>query len=124
MDLSTNPTPGPSTALRPFRRLHNRVAIVTGASSGIGRSIALAYASEGAIVACADFSPIAKNSPNDENSPATHEVIEERGCQGKFIECDVGDSQSVQNLMTDVVHSYGRLDMYEHCCLKLATMGG
>lgn len=41
-------------------RLLNKVAIVTGASSGIGRAIALRYAAEGAYVACADIDPASK----------------------------------------------------------------
>lgn len=41
-------------------RLLNKVAIVTGASAGIGRAIALRYAAEGAYVACADINPASK----------------------------------------------------------------
>ena len=93
-------------------RLLNKVAIVTGATSGIGRAIALAYAAEGAKVVCADLHPIvAKACIKKEDEKATHEVIGENGGQSLFVKCDVANSQDVRDMVAKTVQSYGRLDM-------------
>ena len=101
-----------STSASPTsQRLLDKIAVVTGASSGLGRAIALAYATHGAAVVCADLQPLAAVHVNEEDVKATHEVILERGGKSLFVECDVKDSQSVQSLLTRTVDTYGRLDM-------------
>ena len=81
-------------------RLSNKVVVVTGSSSGIGRSIAIAFASQGAkLVVCADIQPncydMAETAPapaelNDSRQP-THELVcRLRGLgTGIFVRCDV-----------------------------------
>ena len=96
------------------QRLLNKIAIVTGSSSGIGRAIALAYAAEGAAVVCSDLQPDAKAQMDEKDVKPTHEVIGERGGRAIFVECDVGDSPSVQRLVEKAVQEYGRLDVYAH----------
>ena len=81
-------------------RLSNKVAVVTGSSSGIGRSIALAFASQGAkLIVCADVQPncydIAETAPapaglNDSSQPTHDFVCRLRGLgTGIFVRCDV-----------------------------------
>lgn len=93
-------------------RLKGKVAIVTGASSGLGRAIALRYGKEGAHVVCADLRPLPRSGTTQEVRP-THELIKEEGDQGSiFVQVDVGDSPSVQNMVQTSVKEFGRVDMY------------
>ena len=92
-------------------RLLDKVAIITGASSGFGRAIALAYAAEGAKVVCADLNALASTFMDEASIEATHHLVQKRGGKSVFIKCDVGNSEDVQNLVREAVKVYGRLDM-------------
>lgn len=92
-------------------RLQDKVAIVTGASSGLGRAIAVRYAHEGARVVCVDLSPTARS--REEAEITTHDLIEKNGGQSLFVQADVGDAAQMENLVQTAVKSFGRLDMYE-----------
>lgn len=111
MNASNGSAPTSSVPSRISERLSGKVAAVTGASSGLGRAVAIAYAAEGAVVVCADLAPVAKVHVREDDVKATHEVIIERGSRSIFVRCDVGDSQSVQDLVKATVQEYGRLDM-------------
>lgn len=96
-------------------RLANKIALVTGASSGIGRAIALRYAAEGAKVVCADLSPalriaVPKDSPSQApDGQPTHELIGPESAA--FVQTDVGDAAAVENAVQFAVKTFGRLDV-------------
>lgn len=82
--------------------LTGRVALVTGASRGIGRATALAFAEQGLKVVVADI--------NAEGAAETVQLITDAGGSALFISCDVRDEQQVKHLITSAVETYGSLD--------------
>ena len=89
-----------------MNRLEGKVAIVTGASSGIGRGIALKFAEEGAKVVNADVI----EEPREGGKP-THEVIEEKGGESFFHETDVSDKNSIEKLVEETKDKFGQIDV-------------
>lgn len=83
-------------------RFSKKVAMVTGAASGIGRATALAFAREGASVAVVDVTEGAGNE--------TVALITKEGGTAKFFRCDVSKAVEVEKLIKDVVAAFGRLD--------------
>jgi NAD(P)-dependent dehydrogenase (short-subunit alcohol dehydrogenase family) len=84
--------------------LENKVAIVTGAASGIGRSTALALAREGARIVVSDV--------DETGGQETVRLIEEQyGGQAIFVKTDVSDPGAVKALVDKAVETYGRLDV-------------
>ena len=93
--------------------LKGRVAIVTGASSGNGRAIALALAAEGASVVCSDITPSLRLGGYETSTEPTHELISQTG-KAIFQRADVSSEDDVQTLVAITVKTYGRVDMYAH----------
>jgi NAD(P)-dependent dehydrogenase (short-subunit alcohol dehydrogenase family) len=83
-------------------KLDGRVALVTGAASGIGRASALAFAADGARVVVADVS--------DEQGRETVDLIESAGGEAMFVPADVASRGDVEALVRAAVETYGRLD--------------
>lgn len=85
-------------------RLQNKVAIVTGAATGIGQAIAFRFAQEGASVVV-DY--VGKpDAPNN-----TEEKIKSIGGKTIAVEADVSDPDQAQNLIDSAVKAFGRLDI-------------
>jgi NAD(P)-dependent dehydrogenase (short-subunit alcohol dehydrogenase family) len=91
-------------------RLAARVALVTGASSGNGRAIALRFAREGASVLCTDLRPEPLPNGFDGDAP-THERIAEGGGTARYAACDVTDGAHVAAAVQEAVEHFGRLDI-------------
>src|SRR5688572_15472317 len=94
-------------------RLQDRVAIVTGGSSGIGRGIALRFAREGARVVVADVreKPLRGKYHETEVRPPTVEEIARLGGEGLFVRADVSDEADVRRLLDRTVERFGGLDI-------------
>jgi 3-oxoacyl-(acyl-carrier-protein) reductase len=86
------------------RTFTDRVALVTGATKGIGRAIAMHLGARGARVACV----YGHDRPAAE---AFHKAFLEDGCRGDVFQCDVADPVQVANTVELVTALYGRIDV-------------
>ena len=86
--------------------LAGKVTVVTGASSGIGRAIAIEFAGEGARVVIADIT----EEPVEGGEPTTA-VIARAGGSARFHRTDVGRWEDVDDLIGTTVREHGRLDV-------------
>jgi NAD(P)-dependent dehydrogenase (short-subunit alcohol dehydrogenase family) len=82
-------------------RLAGKVAIITGAASGMGRAAALLFAAEGAKVVIADV--------DGERGPAVEAEVVAAGGDALFVRTDVSESAEVQALVRAAVERYGKL---------------
>lgn len=84
-------------------RLNNKVAIITGGASGMGRAEAEAFAAEGARVVIADL--------NEEMAEDTASTIESTGGTAMVVRTDVTDEQNLENLVARTIAEYGQIDV-------------
>lgn len=84
-------------------RLAGRVALVTGATSGLGQAIAAGFARQGAQVAIC--------GRREEIGQAVAEGIRQAGGEAVFVTCDVADGEQVRDLVARTVAAFGRLDI-------------
>lgn len=94
----------------------DKVTLVTGAGSGIGRATSLAFAAQGARVVVVDL--------NEPAGQETVRLIEEAGGLASFITTDVGVEGEVEALVSTIVKRYGRLDIAHNNAGILGIGGG
>lgn len=93
-------------------KMKDKVALITGGASGIGRATALAFAREGAEVVVADVAV--------EGGEETIHLIKEAGGEAIFVKCDVSKAAEVKAMVDRTVEVYGRLN----CASNNAGMEG
>jgi glucose 1-dehydrogenase len=85
-------------------RLENKVAVVTGSSSGIGEAIALAFAREGAAV-------VINYSRHEDAAQKVLQQVEAAGGKALVVGADVSDPKEVEAMVQQAVGTFGRLDI-------------
>lgn len=80
-----------------------RVAVITGGASGIGRQVSLKFARKGDRVVVADF--------NETAGQETVDLIKAEGGEASFVQVDVSKQESVEALVDKAVELYGRIDV-------------
>ena len=84
-------------------QLEDKVAIITGAATGIGRATAVLFAREGASVVVADI--------NEDDAQRTVADIEDKGGSARFVQTDVSEAEGVQALMERSAEEMGGIDV-------------
>ncbi|HEY7431338.1 MAG TPA: 3-oxoacyl-ACP reductase family protein [Streptosporangiaceae bacterium] len=85
-------------------KLRDKVAVVTGAASGIGYGVAVTFAREGADVAVVDIAP-------EDKAAGVLAGIEAHGRQAMFVRCDVSEEADVRAMAAAVLGRFGRVDI-------------
>jgi len=83
-------------------RLKDKVALITGGLSGLGREATLVFAAEGARVATCDLAP-------DGNELLT--LIKEKGAEGQYVSCDVSNFDAVAAMVASVLQRFHAIDI-------------
>jgi (S)-1-phenylethanol dehydrogenase len=84
---------------------HDRVAVISGAASGIGQAFAQRLAHDGAHIVIADLLP----------APETAKLVEQAGRNALALKCDVSSESSVTSLAAEVTARFGRCDILVNC---------
>jgi len=84
--------------------LNNKIAIVTGAGSGIGRASSIKMAGYGAKIVAVDF--------NEASGQETVRLIQEQVGDAIFVQADVSNSEDVQRYVKTAIDAYGRIDIF------------
>ena len=88
-------------------RMDGKIAVVTGAGSGIGRAVAVMFAKEGAKVVCANR--------NEADGAETLRLIKEAGGDGIFVKTDVRKKEDITNLLDKTLEAYGKVTTLFNC---------
>lgn len=84
-------------------RLSNRVALITGSGSGMGRASAVLFSQEGAKIAVVDI--------DGKGAQQTVESIKQKGGEAFAIQADVSRASDAEKMIKDTVNKYGRMDI-------------
>lgn len=97
-------------------RLKDKVAIVTGSTSGIGIGIARLYAAEGAtVIIC---------GRREEKGQAVVDTIVKEGGKASYHYMDITDTESIEKLMADTAEKYGKIDVLVNNAANVALKDG
>ncbi|MBK5288641.1 MAG: SDR family NAD(P)-dependent oxidoreductase [Acidimicrobiia bacterium] len=91
--------------------LDGRVAIITGASRGIGKGLALGLAAQGARIVCAARSVDASATGLPGTIHDTVAEIEAAGGHAMAVRCDIGEAAEIEHLIATAAETYGRIDV-------------
>lgn len=94
-----------------FPDFTGKVALITGAATGIGRAVAVAFASRGASVSIGDI--------NEEAARETVDLVRDAGGKALFLRTDVSQESDVEKLVAETARCFGRLD----CAFNNAGIG-
>lgn len=109
-------------------RLAGKIALITGASSGLGRAIAIVYAQEGARVCCVDLFPTLRDARDPTTGKAnlftqrltastsalpTHELLRQShpDSDAIFVQADLTNAADVERAVAACIEAFGRLDV-------------
>jgi NAD(P)-dependent dehydrogenase (short-subunit alcohol dehydrogenase family) len=96
-------------------RLRDKVAIITGGASGIGRASCILFAREGATVVVSDIA--------DKSGEDVLTLIKENGGKGIYVHCDVTREGEAKNLIERALENYGRIDvLYNNAGIGMAKL--
>lgn len=96
-------------------RLKDRVALITGADSGIGKAVAIAFAREGADV-------VISYLEEDDDAEDTAQWIEKAGRKAVLAKGDISNERFARSLVNDAVNEFGRLDILVNNAAHQATI--
>jgi NAD(P)-dependent dehydrogenase (short-subunit alcohol dehydrogenase family) len=92
--------------------LKDKIVIVTGSSSGMGRAMAVRLGAAGASVVCSDVRKSPRGGgPEPDRDVDTDHLIARHGGEAIYVETNVGDAEDVQRLIDTTVERFGRLDV-------------
>jgi NAD(P)-dependent dehydrogenase (short-subunit alcohol dehydrogenase family) len=100
-------SPKPEVIEKAYRgsgKLKDKVALITGGDSGIGRAVAVAFAEEGADLAIAYLE-------EDQDAEETRQMIEERGGSALLYKGDISSMEECQKLVNTVIAEFGKIDI-------------
>ena len=95
--------------------LKDKVAVVTGASAGVGRELAREFARQGARVVCA--------ARREEKIKKTTALIEEEGGKAIYLKTDVTENDQVQRLFEATINTFGQADLIFNNAGSLHAVG-
>ena len=87
-----------------MKLLEGKVAVITGAARGIGKAVALKFASEGANIAFTDL-------VIDENGLATQKELEALGVKAKGYASNAANFEETHQVIAEIVKDFGRIDV-------------
>ena len=106
-----SPRPDYEPRFKGTGRLKDKVALITGGDSGIGRATALAFAEEGADIA---FGYLEEHRDADE----TKRLIEQRGRKALGIAADLGFADQAERVVAETVKTFGKIDILVNNCAE------